>query len=407
MDTSEFRDLLCGIFTSSPAYRHGFIISPILKIASDSESRPSKSQQGKISYLRNKTRMQLSVRRYITRILGLHKWLSDPELDTLADTILEKITANNNYTIEILKGQAIQDAYRDEVGGHSCMTGSHHSEYVGLYRDNPKRIRMAVLRRNNSSARCIIWLSDDHKLYFDKIYTDYAHCKEILQQKLLDKDIMSCYTGSYNIKVSGLSYNDGEVPYMDTLTRGSIDNGLLDLSTSGGDFNTDNQDGTIGENDETCYHCECGVNPDGGDGSNYIDGVWVCESCYNDCYSYCGHCNEDYNHDNITFTEVDGHGYCENCISDVATECCQCDTWIDSGLIEYVDDDCVCNECFEEHYQTCEVCGIIAHNDNFLETGICCDCINISPIINEVDVKRATAMINTNRMNRMKEAMVG
>lgn len=343
-----------------------------------SESYPSKSDVTKISYFstndHSRPRKHLSVRRYLNRILKLNDVLSDQQLDEIADKILAQINCSG-YTIEVLKGQAIVDAYANRVGGNSCMTGDN-SHKVQLYADNPSRVRLAVVRYQNSSARCLIWFADDKKFYFDRIYSDRDRCYDILQKELSDKGIIDAYEAGLDIKISGLIYVNGHIPYMDTMKYGELENDLLTVGTISGSHLLENTDGYytwISRENGTVFRCECCDNEYDIENEYYTGSESICEFCYDEYYFMCGECGEPSRIDSYDNHSIDGIRYCGDCIPIVAKQCCHCNDWYAPSDVHTIQDQYVCHACFNTYVQ-CYVCNTYNHLDNFPEIGICKDC---------------------------------
>lgn len=197
-----------------------------------------------VSYIHDRKRYELKLSRFFTRILKLNYFLTPAVLDKFTNDILS-ITDKDNYTVNFLTGQTIIEAYRNCIGGSSCMTGSD-SYKVGLYASNPDKIALAVLKRYNNSARCIVWLADDGKKYYDKIYSDNHPADELLYKRLEKMEMIDIYHNEgINIQVSDLKYNDGNLPYLDSLIYGKIKNNLLTLSTCEGDYDMQSTDGYL------------------------------------------------------------------------------------------------------------------------------------------------------------------
>jgi len=379
MDTNEFVGTLEEILYNG--FSHDIVIGPIRKIASDNESRPSTTDRAKISYIRGSGRMQLSVRRYLTRVLHLNEpdQLSDQQLDTLADQISDKIKPvdEKSHTFSMLTGSDINDAYRTSVGGSSCMTGVN-ADYVGLYCDNPKKIKLAVVRYNNSSARCVVWIADDGKTYSDRIYSDYAKANRILSEQLSDLGIKDIYESrAYRVKVSDLNYTDGEVPYMDSMIFGEIsDCGKLIVSNYTGSIDLQRTDGGI-ERPLLCCNC----NDISDDVHHDGDDVW-CEDCWYENFTTCEQCGSSYNVNGTEFICITIGEYkqyiCEHCLLDVAIKCVKCGEWIDNYTIRCIEDsgNHYCDECYSDVVVCCDECDYESdESDNFDDdTGLCVDC---------------------------------
>lgn len=352
----------------------------VLKI----EARPSRSDKGKISYLRNDKRMHLSVRRFLTRILHLNDHLSDVQLDGMAAKILESCQISD-HKFEYLTGQKIQDAYKMRIGGSSCMTGDCN-EYVGLYRDNPDKIKLAVVRYNRSSARCVIWLGDDKKLYYDRIYTDSKYCNEILIKELSDRDVIKIYECDVPVTVSDLNYTRGEIPYLDTMRYGTFLNGKLKLTSGSvsGEYDEvlQGQHGN-GESEHNCNNCGDGI--DGEDIYSACDELY-CEHCYSENFEICEHCNETHHNNNLTYVDSSSITYCDECLSEECFTCDTCDEIFHRDEINCIDNqEDICNTCYNKNYTECIVCKETFYNDD-IDGKMCKDCAANNIVCSKCDV---------------------
>lgn len=127
---------------------------------------------------------------------------------------------------------------------------------------------------------------------------------------------------------------------------------------------------------------DCGKFLHNEDDLHDIDGHTICESCLDDNYSYCEHCetyraiddmtcvhdgrNElyycqacadryatrcddcgDYFTNDYIYTDSSGHAYCGNCINDYVT-CETCEEFISGDNAEYIDDHAYCASCAVE-----------------------------------------------------------
>lgn len=148
--------------------------------------------------------------------------------------------------------------------------------------------------------------------------------------------------------------------------------------------------------------------------NEYGEHIEVCDSCLEDGYRFCPHCDEYYPRDTMT---VVGNNYvCENCLAEYYEQCYECGDYQhrdelhsvinQSGEEVTVCEDCrynyyehcdccqnichedimtdvhvrdtdnqirVCDDCRENYYQECETCGEFFHND-YVSDGICPNC---------------------------------
>ena len=78
--------------------------------------------------------------------------------------------------VKLLSGEEITEAYRDEIGSHSCMTGPSFKRQrdVRFYAHHPTRIQLVLFpfeRANGGYARALLWKLDDDTYMLDRVYT--------------------------------------------------------------------------------------------------------------------------------------------------------------------------------------------------------------------------------------------
>jgi len=344
----------------------------------DGKDIRSSSEPGKISYLRNNIRLKLTTRRFLTRILKLNLpisecidiayqpdyltveeketikngKLSDVELESLATAIALRLSIRP--TFQLLKGDEIGEAYDFEVGGSSCMTGT--SQYVGLYCDNPKKVRLAVCKINKESARTIVWVTDKGIIH-DRLYSNSELAKKLLSEKLESYGIPNVYANKIkDVKVTGLRYEDGRVPFLDSLFRGTVEwDGTLTLSDSVGTITLQNQNGYIVEGG----HCaECGIfYPDSDLTWMEIGDGYYCDECLDYLFVFCRHCGEGQDQDSV-FMGLDDNPYCDSCYRELYENCYDCgETIFRDNARTGPDGYDYCEDCFHEYFILCDNCG--------------------------------------------------
>lgn len=170
------------------------------------------------------------------------------------------------------------------------------------------------------------------------------------------------------------------------------------------------------DNDESeiCDECEERCDSTTTVINEYGERIEVCDSCLEDGYRFCPHCDEYYSRDTMT---VVGNNYvCERCLAEYYAQCYECDEYQhrdelhsvinQSGEEVMVCEECrynyyehcdccqnvchedimtgvhvrdtdnqirVCDDCRENYYEECETCGEIFHND-FVSDGLCPNC---------------------------------
>ncbi len=339
--------------------------------------KPAKSvgdTTGFIAFNANTTyvvRVKLRVSRFLTRKLNLLGLLSDKQINRLASLLSNQLwTVDNLYNFEILHGAAITSAFRDSIGGGSCMTGGC-ADYTRLYEINPTRFGLLTVRHNNDSGRAILYYLDNGKTLQSRIYcTDLPLREHMLNYAterswFLNRNI--CGIEKIELVMSNLLYNSDEIPYLDSLSLGFIDYKTRTLtifarSTSGliSEFSLCTTDGQL-EPGNVCYHCEDAVNDD-----DYIviNGDCYCADCASRNFSFCESCNEYGDINECIPIYSGGNSRLINsyvCSSDCAEnkyyKCSICDRWfVEGATYSLKDSDLLCAPCFEDNTTCCDSC---------------------------------------------------
>lgn len=125
------------------------------------------------------------------------------------------------------------------------------------------------------------------------------------------------------------------------------------------------------DNCRVCYACGCEMDEDD---AVYVNGEYYCQ----DCVDYCDHCQEY--HVSESYYIEDGDIYvCQYCFDECYTTCACCNdryniddtTWVES------EDSYICEHCLEENYFHCDECGEYFSNDdmhNYDGRCLCDDC---------------------------------
>ena len=333
--------------------------------------RPDDETSGFLAYnVADNNRMKMKTGRFLTRKLHLNNgFLSDVIIQRLASEINTELFPG--LGIHRDTGEDIYDNYYKEVGGSSCMTGNH-ADYVRLYCDNPDQIFQLVVKQNGDSARAIVWKLDSGQHFMDRVYCTCEYLRDQIRQYadsqgwiLRRSDEPACHMRE-TLVVSGLDYTDGEVPWMDTLTRYCIEDNRLTVGNrlQYSDGCLQNQDGSI--SGASCCNCGTGTN----ENDRYTDdsGEIYCEGCYHEAYSCCDRCDEPTLHENIVCVDENNY-WCDDCVSSYAVQCNECNkttaTWI------LIDENDYCESCAES-FPMCNDCGERTEEVN--DCGYCEDC---------------------------------
>lgn len=246
-------------------------------------------------------RKKTGLGRYIRRHLGFDSsFISDYELDCLQRHISAK-TSDVSSRIEIVFGNDIQKAYRDGLGGHSCMTGSN-SRFVELYAMNPERISLAIYhsdtplysasgdcRENFLTGRSLLWNTDQGDTVLDLVYPKNNGIHVTLMREW-------AHNNGYVVSGTSSALDHYSVtvkrpklyPYCDTfryMTPIDADTIVMDnrmgihcLQDTGGTYSAGN----------ICGTCKCNY-----DVSAYISEKReaICHKCFDGTYVFCNCCN--------------------------------------------------------------------------------------------------------------------
>jgi hypothetical protein len=172
----------------------------------------------------DKPRVKITTPKFLVRKLGLKEFFNDKTIRKISDNINSKFYGEINIRLD--KGKKITENYKNEVGGHSCMTGSY-AHCTKLYEMNPNRFEQLVFIYANDSARAIVSKLDNGEKYCDRCYSTsrflYAKLQEYSREQgwyqSADEDLI----------ISGLNFQDGCVPYMDTFNHYKIVNNKLNI----------------------------------------------------------------------------------------------------------------------------------------------------------------------------------
>lgn len=334
--------------------------------------KPEDGDTGKIAFnVPNKDRMKIKTGRFLTRKLNLNNgFLPDAAIREITDKINTLLFPD--IKIEIVSGIELTEHYYQKTGGHSCMVGTN-SEYTRLYERNPDKIRMLIMHYNSDSARGIVWKLDNGRYFLDRVYATCENLKEKMADYASEHNWLRKTLPVYDLSdliVSNLTYHNGEIPYMDTLTCGCTCSTGLTVSVSGcEDYNLENQDGEL----QSGYICECcgeRVNED--EHCSTDDGVY-CESCFNENFTYCEQCGETVSTDDIVRIEDTEEYFCSYCVNMKAHKCEDCGGYYKNECAE-IEGDIYCDSC-AENYARCRDCGEqFIDSDCINEDGLCEDC---------------------------------
>lgn len=362
--------------------------------------KPEDETSGFLAYNvgHGKPRMKIKIGRFFTKKLQLNNgYLSDVAIQKIATMVSIKLWPN--ISTELVYGVKITEAYRQEVGTSSCMTGSS-AVYTRLYESNPDRFQMLIMRYGNNSARAIVHKLDNGEYLLDRVYSD----SEDLKTKMQDYAIIHKWLYGYGviyfngsrindyskIIVSGLYYEDGEVPYMDTLTEYRFNDNKIDIFHLNANYSADGElKSTCGclEGDSFCDTCGIRLSDDD---IYSTDDYVLCYDCYYENYFYCQKCGENCHSDDRVCIQDEDIDVCCDCADNCYYQCEHCNSYYSSeGMYNTHYNECICEGCLDEDYICCEGCGEYFTPSDINNHGLCKDCRDSDiPIQNENDTEK-------------------
>ena len=355
------------------------------KIAQLQPSKPEDQSTGYIAYsVPGKDRMKMKTTRFLTRKLNLNSgFLPDKVICQIADRINNDLFGNNGIEVKLLAGCDITQAYRDEIGSHSCMTGDC-ADFTRFYEMNPDRFQMLVMLYQNDSARAILSKLDNGKYYLDRVYASSEYLREKMYEHARQNGWYD-YEGrspAAELVVSNLDYDDDSVPYMDTFQNGCTCGRGLTISVSGCcDHELTSTDGTLGSLN-SCASCGCSVHDDE---CYYAGDENYCADCYCEIFTTCECCSEDIvSEDTVYIRDIDV-SVCEDCSRRHynVVQCEHCNDNFERAYIE-IEWYYICNSCAESiNYDTCADCEESFYPDNLTQHSngnyYCEDCLPDEP----------------------------
>ena len=184
----------------------------------------------------NQSRIRTTLGRYVRRQLGIGPdRLSDNGLAIITKAVFG-ILACGEGKIETISGDDITKAYRDSIGGKSCMTGSNADSRIGIYALNPDKVQMVIF---DKMARALLWTCDDGTRVMDRIYPNDGGHVDVLHNWCKMHGIIyrvdnSLPSGTVRLSDGSIRkvtvIHDGSAPYLDTFHYGLIDDNKIELS---------------------------------------------------------------------------------------------------------------------------------------------------------------------------------
>lgn len=318
-------------------------------------------------------RTKTSFGRYLRRTFNLT--VNDDLLTIFVNNVVRHNCHDSMFSL--ISGQAIVDAYRNSVGGSSCMTG--YDGPVGIYGANDN-VQMLIYRGATTTARALVWTCDDGTIVMDRIYPSNGDIHISIMQEYARRQGW-VYRLGYNCGNNELSVDkeysvtldssDGQWPYMDTFCYADGDEYHAVLSNQSGDIVLHSTDGSF-YNDMT--RCDCCGQRVHDDNITYINDCPYCGSCVDSCYTWSDIQEEYVDNDSLVYLangEVVSDWYAEhNC-----PRCEHCGEYhYDTENMQEHDGFSYCDSCFDELFEKCSECDEYFAIDD-LKDGLCCDCL--------------------------------
>lgn len=328
------------------ANNHPWAIEIVSHVRKDVGQFLSLSQEvaGRVAYaakigdeLSETRRRKTTISRYIRRNLGiLPNNVSDRELFELQKFLFSTLT---DPSINIVRGEAVKEAYRNAFGSESCMTGGG-SRYVDLYAENPEKVGL-VLYSNGGEARALLWDVDQGFTVLDRIYPDD---KGTLHFGLRDWAVGQGYKiireSREHCTVTLKTPRSGYFPYLDTFSRGKFLDGektvkLYNFSSDTCHMTFNRTDGGWEDDEDNehyrCYGCDQRVDARS---VIFVCDDPYCEECVEERFFYCNCCESYQDRDKevtVYFRRKskDRLGgqieyWCRHCVRMRKESCCRC-----------------------------------------------------------------------------------
>jgi hypothetical protein len=147
--------------------------------------------------LNNKRRVKVSLSKYIMGSPEGRVWMAEANIPEKQISNISEFVAKRGEAIllreypenyseiglflgyKLLSGTKIMDVYRDEIGGHSCMTAGK-STHVKLYTLIPQCKIIIVIREGRRIARALLWKTDSGKMFLDRVYPNNGKDSQLL-----------------------------------------------------------------------------------------------------------------------------------------------------------------------------------------------------------------------------------
>lgn len=315
-------------------------------------------------------RTKTSFGRFVRRRLEM-KDIPDHILGDITNFIMTGESPDDN--IKVLRGDAVQNAYKNHTGDSSCMTGDS-SILTAFYAKNPKKIGMAIATNTRgNSARAILWTTDAGVNILDRIYPSSSSAADMLRKWAKSNGyLMRTSSGIADGNVVKISdgkqhyitlVDTGYYPYFDTFCFADIYQGKIFLSNAREGMsamirNTNGKPTRL----EYCICDDCGKYMyKNTERPLKLDNRYVCEACYRKEIVKCTKCRTDIKKSKSK--EISGKHYCTDCVEKYNfSPCSSCG--VVHEFSHKVNGSILCDPCFTKNYGYCEECGSFEERAN-------------------------------------------
>ena len=261
----------------------------------------------------------------MANFITLFKSESYKELGTNHEFIFEEATGDR-----VLWGYHQTNYYENSnTLGSSCMRYGYCQEYLHIYSENPDKISLGMLLKENKvAARALIWRVGDD-VWFDRIYAIDHDTELILKNHLEELGMSNCYDEDYDLFVNLENTYFNYYPYMDTFRYLVKGKGLSSDSSVAYDKELTDAEGNVDSRCDCCEGTDCETHEIT---IGYNRGDYVCTGCgvfladdeyaMRDDATYCEHADNyeltrnvvclydgTYAHENETVGAEDGQYY--------------------------------------------------------------------------------------------------
>lgn len=355
----------------------------------DDDSLVSYARSSGVRFLPER-RTKTTLARYIRRKWPDKDWINDADLERFCNKAMSLIRSSDSL-FRLIDGSRITDAYRDQVGGHSCMTDDDCHK-TAIYEHNPGVVQMLVFDDGSMTARALVWKTDQGKTAMDRIYPNSGRHIELFNKYARDNGWLVregnrmpegdvTFTDEDGDECSELTVSldlpDPIIyPYMDSFRWvKTYDGDSVVLSTKHGRgrecLESTKGVGPGSENDSSveCRDCGCRVDPE--DSYSDDNGYDYCSDCYSERYRSCERCGCETARDDLASVHTGRYTseWCDDCRSNYATECEDCNEWFSNagGRISEVDGEHYCDDCESSHTECCRACSETHLTENMEE----------------------------------------